>query len=60
MKPIRRGTSTFPNGSTLRHQPRPPKLEAMHVIRKGQIRWLAKGDVVGQRHFIHTLFGIAV
>ena len=33
--------------------------EAMHAIRKGQIRWLAKGDVVCQRQFIHTLFGIA-
>jgi hypothetical protein len=33
--------------------------EAMHLIRKGQIRWLAKGDVVGQRQFIHSLFGIA-
>jgi transposase, IS6 family len=33
--------------------------EAMHLIRKGQIRWLAKGDVVGQRQFIHALFGIA-
>ena len=33
--------------------------EAMHLIRKGQIRWLPKGDVVGQRRFIHTLFGIA-
>jgi len=33
--------------------------EAMHTIRKGQVRWLAKGDVLGQRHFIHTLFGIA-
>ena len=33
--------------------------EAMHAIRKGQIRWLAKGDAVGQRQFIHTLFGIA-
>jgi transposase-like protein len=32
--------------------------EAMHAIRKGQIRWLAKGDVVGQRQFIHSLFGI--
>ena len=32
--------------------------EAMHLIRKGQIRWLPKGDVVGQRRFIHTLFGI--
>jgi hypothetical protein len=33
--------------------------EAMHLIRKGQIRRLATGDVVGQRHFIHTLFGVA-
>jgi transposase, IS6 family len=33
--------------------------EAMHLIRKGQIRWWPKGDVVGQRQFIHTLFGIA-
>jgi hypothetical protein len=33
--------------------------ETMHVIRKGQIRWLAKGDVVGQRQFIHSAFGIA-
>ena len=33
--------------------------EAMHLIRKGQIRWLPKGDVVGQRRFIHILFGIA-
>jgi len=33
--------------------------EAMHAIRKGQIRWLDKGDVVGQRQFIQALFGIA-
>ena len=33
--------------------------EAMHAIRKGQIRWLGKGDVLGQRQFIHGLFGIA-
>ena len=33
--------------------------EAMHLIRKGQIRWLQKGDVVAQRQFIHKLFGIA-
>jgi transposase, IS6 family len=33
--------------------------EAMHLIRKGQIRWLLKGDVVGQRRFIDTLFGLA-
>ena len=33
--------------------------EAMHAIRKGQIRWLAKGDAVAQREFIHTIFGVA-
>ena len=33
--------------------------EAMHAIRKGQIRWVAKGDSVAQRQFIHTIFGIA-
>jgi hypothetical protein len=33
--------------------------EAMHAIRKGQIRWVAKGDPVGQRQFIHTIFGLA-
>ena len=32
--------------------------EAMHAIRKGQVRWLEKADVVGQRQFIHGLFGI--
>ena len=37
----------------------PKGYEAMHLIRKGQIRWLSKGDVVGQREFIHTLFGLA-
>ena len=33
--------------------------EAMHAIRKGQIRWVAKGDPVGQRLFIHNIFGVA-
>jgi hypothetical protein len=31
----------------------------MHMIRKGQVRRLDKGDVIGQRQFIHNLFGIA-
>jgi IS6 family transposase len=33
--------------------------EAMNIIRKGQIRWLPKGDVVGQKRFIKRIFGIA-
>jgi transposase-like protein len=33
--------------------------EAMNIIRKGQIRWLPKGDVVGQKLFIEGIFGIA-
>jgi hypothetical protein len=31
---------------------------ALNMIRKGQIRWLAEGDIVGQISFIHRLFGI--
>ena len=33
--------------------------ESMHMIRKGQIRWLEKGDVVCQIRFIHQIYGIA-
>jgi len=32
--------------------------DAMHMIRKGQVQWLAKGDVIGQVQFIHRLLGI--
>ena len=33
--------------------------EAMHMIRKGQVRWLSKRDVVAQIRFIDQTFGIA-
>ena len=33
--------------------------EAMHLIRKGQIRWLKKGDVGGQVRFVKRAFGLA-
>ena len=33
--------------------------ESMHMIKKGQVRWLAKGDVASQVRFIHEVFGIA-
>jgi hypothetical protein len=29
------------------------------MMRKGQIRWLPKGDVVGQMKFVNQLFGLA-
>jgi len=32
--------------------------EAMNMIRKGQIRWLAKSDTAGQVHYIEEIFGI--
>jgi IS6 family transposase len=32
-------------------------IEAVNMIRKGRVRWLAKGDGVGQAHFIGELFG---
>ena len=34
-------------------------IETMHMINKGRVRWLAKGNAVGQAHFIASLFGIA-
>jgi IS6 family transposase len=33
-------------------------IETVHMIRKGQVRWLAKRDAVGQAHFIAELFGL--
>ena len=33
--------------------------EAMHMIRKGQVRWLPKGDVAEQVRFIKATFGLA-
>ena len=33
--------------------------EAMHMIRKGQIRWLKKGDIAGQIRFVNHIFGLA-
>src|SRR3982075_698342 len=34
-------------------------IEAVNMIRKGRVRWLAKGDVVGQALLIHVLFGLS-
>jgi transposase, IS6 family len=34
-------------------------IEAVHMIRKGRVRWVAKGDGIAQAHFIAELFGIA-
>jgi transposase-like protein len=33
--------------------------EAMNIIRKGRIRWLAKGGIVGQARFIERTLGLA-
>ena len=32
--------------------------EAMHMIRKGQVRWLPKGDIAEQVRFIKCIFGL--
>jgi transposase-like protein len=32
--------------------------EILHMIRKGQVRWLPKGDVLGQIQFIRETFGL--
>jgi transposase, IS6 family len=34
-------------------------IEAVHMIRKGRVRWVAKGDAMGQARFIAQLFGIS-
>jgi IS6 family transposase len=33
-------------------------IETVHMIRKGRVRWLAKGNAIGQAHFIAGLFGL--
>ena len=33
-------------------------IEAVNMIRKGRVRWLPKGDAVGQSIFINALFGL--
>jgi IS6 family transposase len=33
--------------------------EAMHIIRKGQVRWLPKGDIADQVRFMNRAFGLA-
>ena len=32
----------------------------MNAIRKGQVENINKGDILGQRDFVHSLFGITV
>jgi IS6 family transposase len=34
-------------------------IETIHMIRKGRVRWLAKGDAVAQALFISELFGLS-
>ena len=33
--------------------------EAMNVVRKGQVKGIEKGNILGQIKFIHSLFGVA-
>ncbi len=35
-------------------------METVNMIRKGQIRWLPKNDILGQAVFISDLFGVAM
>jgi IS6 family transposase len=37
----------------------PQGIEAVNMIRKGRVKWLAKGDAVGQALFSEALFGLA-
>jgi transposase, IS6 family len=33
--------------------------EVMNIIRKGQIRWLPKADIIGQAQFVDRTLGVA-
>ena len=33
-------------------------IETMHMIRKGQVRWLPKDDIAGQAAFVRHLFDL--
>ena len=35
-------------------------MEMINMIRKGQIRWLPKDDIIGQALFMSGLFGVAM
>jgi transposase-like protein len=35
-------------------------IEAINIIRKGQIQGVEKGDVIGQISFLHEIFGVAL
>ena len=35
-------------------------IEIMHMINKGQVEGVSKKDVLGQKKFVESLFGIAV
>ena len=37
-----------------------PGHEVMHMIRKGQVRWLLKGDAIGQVLFINLTLGLRI
>jgi hypothetical protein len=47
------------SGRLLAHCELSQAYEALNMIRKGQLRWLAKGDVLGQVRFIEQAFDIA-
>jgi transposase, IS6 family len=33
-------------------------IEVMNMIRKGQVRWIAKGDIAGQAMFVEDILGL--
>jgi hypothetical protein len=35
-------------------------IEALHMIRKGRVRWAAKGDPLVQLLFIDQMFGVVI
>ena len=44
----------------LKRAPIDQRTEDMHMIRKGQVRGIPKGDVVTQVRFVQRVFGLGV
>jgi transposase-like protein len=34
-------------------------IESMRMIQKGQLRFIAKGEIIAQNNLVHQLFGLA-
>jgi IS6 family transposase len=51
---LAKGCNTFPSERRTLE-----RIETMHMIRKGRVRWVSKKNVVAEARFVAQLFGLA-